>query len=140
VPILARTGSANLGLEPADGSCEPMDEPTLAALRQELRQDRAHQIEFLEEHGAALYGEEVRELRVGNDGFADAAQATEERSELLGQIEASRDRLHLIDEALAKMEEGTYGVCSGCGETIAPARLEARPLSVRCVGCATKHE
>jgi DnaK suppressor protein len=117
-----------------------MDESTLASLREELRQDRAHQIEFLEEHGADPYGEEVKDLRVGNDGFADAAQATEERSEVLGHIEAARDRLHRIDEALSRMDEGTYGVCASCGEGIPPARLEARPLSVRCVSCAAKVE
>jgi DnaK suppressor protein len=113
-----------------------MDEATLEALRSELQQDRATQVEFLEEHGAELYGEEVKDLQVGNDGFADAAQATEERSELLGQIEVARERLQLIDDALAKMDEGSYGVCAVCGESIPGARLEARPLSVRCVGCA----
>jgi DnaK suppressor protein len=140
VPILGRTGAANLGRDPADGSCPPMDETTLAALRDELQQDRTHQLEFLDEYGADPYGDDVTDIRVGNDGFADAAQATEERSELLGQIEASRDRLHLIDEALEKMDQGTYGVCSACGDPIPPARLEARPLSIRCVECATKQE
>jgi DnaK suppressor protein len=113
-----------------------MDEATLAALRSELQQDRATQVGFLEEHGADLYGDEVKSLEVGNDGFADAAQATGERSELLGQIEVARERLQLIDDALTKMDEGSYGVCADCGEGIPPARLEARPLSVRCVECA----
>jgi DnaK suppressor protein len=113
-----------------------MDETTLGALRAELQEDRATQVGFLREHGADLYGDEVKDMHVGNDGFADAAQATEERSELLGQIEAARDRLQLIDDALAKMDEGTYGVCASCGSAITPARLEVRPLSVRCVDCA----
>jgi DnaK suppressor protein len=117
-----------------------MDETTLATLREELRQDRAHQVALLEEHGADLYGDGVKELRVGNDGFADAGQATEERSEALGQIEASRDRLQLIDRALERMEQGTYGVCSSCGDQIPGVRLEARPLSVRCVACAAEQE
>jgi DnaK suppressor protein len=117
-----------------------MDETTLAALREELQEDRAQQLDFLEEHGADPYGDEVKELRAGNDGFADAAQATEERSEALGHIEASRDRLHRIDEALARMDDGTYGTCVTCGSSIPPARLEARPLSVRCVECAARVE
>jgi DnaK suppressor protein len=117
-----------------------MDETTLAALREELEQDRAQQLDLLEEHGADPYGEEVKDLRAGNDGFADAAQATEERSEALGHIEASRDRLHRIDDALARMDDGTYGTCVTCGDAIPPARLEARPLSVRCVECAAKVE
>jgi DnaK suppressor protein len=113
-----------------------MDDATLQTLRTELQDDRAQQLAFLDEHGAEPYGEAVKDLRVGNDGFADAAQATEERSEALGHIEAARDRLHRIDDALARMEEGTYGACASCGDTIPAARLEARPLSVRCVNCA----
>jgi DnaK suppressor protein len=115
-----------------------MDHATLDKLRSQLDEDRTTQLEFLDEHGADPYGEEVRDLGVGNDGFADSAQATEERSELLGQIEASRQRVHLIDEALELMDEGTYGSCVECGEPIAAERLEVRPLSIRCVSCAEK--
>lgn len=41
-----------------------------------------------------------------------------------------------IDRALAKIEEGSYGVCDSCGIEIGPARLEARPATARCVRCA----
>lgn len=43
-----------------------------------------------------------------------------------------------VERALAKLDEGTYGVCDVCGDPIAPARLEARPWSVLCVRCATE--
>lgn len=115
-----------------------MDRTMLDTLRAELERDRAQSLELLEEHGADPYDEAVRDLQIGNDGFADSAQATEERAELLGQIEASRTRVRLIDDALARMDEGTYGVCIDCGAQIPEARLEARPLSVRCVACAQK--
>jgi RNA polymerase-binding transcription factor DksA len=42
-----------------------------------------------------------------------------------------------VDRALAKLEEGTYGLCDRCGLAIPEARLEARPSSVLCVGCAS---
>jgi DnaK suppressor protein len=113
-----------------------MDQATIQQLRAQLDEDRAGHLDFLEEHGADPYGDEVRDLGVGDDGFADAAQATEERSEMLGQIEASRQRIHLIEEALEQMDEGTYGQCVVCGEAISPERLEVRPLSIRCVRCA----
>ena len=113
-----------------------MDQTTIDSLRTQLEDERRGHLEFLDEHGADPYGEEVRDLQVGNDGFADSAQATEERSELLGQIEASRQRIHLIDEAVERMDAGTYGVCVECGERIPPERLEVRPLSIRCVRCA----
>ena len=113
-----------------------MDESTLAARRSELEAERAGHAEFLAEHGADPYGEDVRDLKVADEGFADAAQATEERAERLGQIEAARRRVRLIDEALRRIGEGSYGICAGCGNEIPADRLEVRPLSVRCVGCA----
>jgi DnaK suppressor protein len=41
-----------------------------------------------------------------------------------------------IERALAKLDEGTYGICDACGEPIARARLEAMPDSVLCLACA----
>ena len=40
------------------------------------------------------------------------------------------------ERALAKLDEGTYGICDGCGEAIALARLEAMPDAALCVACA----
>ena len=41
-----------------------------------------------------------------------------------------------IERALAKLEEGSYGVCDACGGPIAPARLQAMPDGVLCLACA----
>lgn len=41
-----------------------------------------------------------------------------------------------IDRALARIAEGSYGVCGGCGEPIPAARLAALPAADRCVRCA----
>ena len=40
-----------------------------------------------------------------------------------------------IDDALAKMRKGRYGVCEGCGDTIVKARLEALPYARLCIAC-----
>jgi DnaK suppressor protein len=115
-----------------------MDAGTLGKLREQLTEEREQHVEFLDEHGADPYGERVKNLDVGNDGFADSGQATEERSELLAQIEQARTRVQQLDEALARMEDGSYGVCASCGNPIQPERLEIRPLSVTCVDCASR--
>lgn len=41
-----------------------------------------------------------------------------------------------VDAALARVDAGTYGICVVCGESIAPARLEARPFATTCIVCA----
>ena len=45
-----------------------------------------------------------------------------------------------IDEALAKLDAGTYGTCDRCGQQIAPARLEALPYATLCVTCQDRVE
>lgn len=48
-------------------------------------------------------------------------------------LETSEER---VARALAKLAEGSYGVCDACGGRIAPARLRAAPDSVLCIECA----
>jgi DnaK suppressor protein len=48
-------------------------------------------------------------------------------------LEVSEQRLL---RALAKVEDGSYGICDSCGKPIAPARLEVAPESVLCIDCA----
>lgn len=116
-----------------------MDQATLDALRGKLQDERRQHLELLEEHGADPYGDEVRNLDLGGmDGFADSGQMTEQRSEVLGRIDAARARVHQIDHALEQMDNGEYGVCEQCGQPIQEGRLEIRPLSTLCVDCASK--
>ena len=107
-------------------------------LRKELDGERASVIEELRSYGADPYSEKVERIQGIDENFADSAAATAERSEILAFIDNARSRLADIDEALASMDEGTYGVCADCGTEIPEARLEARPLSIRCVACAAK--
>ena len=44
-------------------------------------------------------------------------------------------RLTEVDEALARLADGTYGECEVCGGRIATERLDALPVTRRCVGC-----
>ncbi|WP_125132280.1 TraR/DksA C4-type zinc finger protein [Microbacterium sp. 10M-3C3] len=43
-----------------------------------------------------------------------------------------------IDAALARVDDGTYGVCAGCGRPIPAGRLEVRPTAQYCVACADR--
>ncbi len=107
-------------------------------LRKELESDRDAALAELAEYGADPDSERVARLEGVDDNFADLAAATAERSEIYALIEHARIRLAAAQTALAKMDDGTYGICEDCGTPIAEARLEARPLSVRCVDCAAR--
>ena len=61
-----------------------------------------------------------------------------EWSRLTGLAEAAASELHQVDDALTRVEAGTYGVCANCGRPIPAGRLEARPFAEHCVSCAEK--
>ncbi len=55
---------------------------------------------------------------------------------LRGLGDAARGELASINRALARIDSGSYLVCSVCGEDIDSRRLEAVPYADRCAGCA----
>lgn len=61
-----------------------------------------------------------------------------EWSRLTGLAEAAASELHQVDEALARVDAGTYGLCANCGQPIAAARLDVRPFAEYCITCAEK--
>lgn len=50
------------------------------------------------------------------------------------------ERLHQVEEALDRLEEGTYGVCEDCGMPIKMERLKALPFTTYCVDCQSRRE
>lgn len=71
--------------------------------------------------------------RIG-DGTTEAV----ERLNKVGAANAIAATLADVDRAIAKLDEGTYGICDSCGEPIPAERLEAIPSAGRCVRCASK--
>ncbi len=105
------------------------------AARTALRAERDKLAHQLDELGATEQGElRSSGLSLSKD-FADAGAATAERTELLGLAGQLAMQLTEVDEALASIDAGTYGICSSCGIEIPAARLEARPASLLCVEC-----
>jgi DnaK suppressor protein len=99
------------------------DDNTRAALEQEREQLR---------HQLADLGEETSH----DENFADSGQVAAEQGEhraLIGQLE---ETLVAVEQALVKLDAGTYGVCESCGKAIAEARLEAMPATRFCIDCA----
>jgi DnaK suppressor protein len=102
-----------------------------------LKDEREKLVRQLAELGATEKGELTGEMDFG-DGFADAAAATAERSEVLGLVENLRGMLEDVDRALARTADGSYGSCQKCGKAIGADRMEFRPTSRLCVECKTK--
>lgn len=82
------------------------------------------------------------ELTAGESGGVEDTLEGGDRAQanLLQHIEVSTcqrlaERIARLDEALARVREGTYGLCERCGRAIAPRRLAAVPEATACVPC-----
>ncbi len=69
--------------------------------------------------------------RIG-DGTVEAVSRLTE----IGVGESLEAGLLRTERALAKLDDGSYGLCDSCGGPIAPARLKARTDSTLCIACA----
>src|SRR6476646_10363953 len=78
------------------------------------------------------------ELVVSPDDLPDETDlaASEINQNLVFKLrDRERQLLSKIDEALERMDDGTFGTCLDCEEPIEPKRLEARPVSELCISC-----
>jgi DnaK suppressor protein len=106
--------------------------PTDSVLRGQLQEERDRLRDQLRELG---FGPEGMAF---DDGFADSSQVTAERAEMEALAGSLTETLRDIEDALTKMDDGTYGGCEACGGDIGAARLEAMPAARLCMACASK--
>jgi DnaK suppressor protein len=111
----------------------PADNGDASAIRRQLQERR----DLARERVAALAKRPERGSAQGfgkriGDGTVEAISRLTE----IGVGTSLESGLARTERALAKLDEGTYGICDGCGEPIAPARLEAMPDAMLCVACA----
>jgi DnaK suppressor protein len=99
----------------------------------EMRRDLLGQVERKK-----LYSKEVGEDGIPDSG--DVAAYSYSKEVLMGLGENERTKLRLVEEALAKIDEGTYGVCERCEEAIPVKRLDLLPFTRYCVQCQTELE
>jgi DnaK suppressor protein len=99
----------------------------------EMRRDLLGQVERKK-----LYSKEVGEDGIPDSG--DVAAYSYSKEVLMGLGENERTKLRLVEEALAKIDEGTYGVCERCEEPIPVKRLELLPFTRYCVQCQSELE
>lgn len=96
----------------------------------------------LRERLGAMAADMDRMVEASRDSNADDEHDPEgqtiayERSQLAALTDGVRARLAELDEAAARIADGTYGWCAVCGERIPDGRLEARPTARTCVAHA----
>ena len=71
----------------------------------------------------------------GTEDIVDRANNAYNRELMFSLSDTERNTLLMIENALRRMDEGTYGRCSNCGQSIALPRLEALPWARFCVDC-----
>ena len=72
--------------------------------------------------------------------MADMASDDYERDFSLGRATNEQKALYIIDEALKRTEDGTYGSCSQCGKSIPKTRLKVLPQADLCIECKKMNE
>lgn len=114
--------------------------PRTEALRKMLlehRQEVMKQINGLIGHRMS---DEIQRRVDSAPDVGDQALLDTERVRDISIMELRNKMRQQIDEALAKLEEGTYGRCADCGAEITEKRLRAVPFARRCVACQAKQE
>jgi DnaK suppressor protein len=92
--------------------------------------------------------EKMRDVRAEGalgegQGVLDAAETSEADIQddiEFALIQMKSETLHKIEEALARLDEGTYGYCFECGDEVSERRLRALPFAVRCKDCEEARE
>jgi DnaK suppressor protein len=113
-----------------------MDAKTLAKYRKLLLEEKQR---ILNNSKNAL----KHELALSPDDLPDETDlaASEVNQNLVFKLrDRERQLLSKIDEAMDRIEDGSFGACADCEEPIEVRRLEARPMSTLCVACKEKQE
>jgi DnaK suppressor protein len=114
---------------------------TVDKYRARLEEERERLQELVQEYEQEL--EEARLSESSSDrspdpGNAEASSTKLEYAKELSLEQNTLDLLSKVEWALAKIGEGTYGICDSCGKSIPLARLDALPYATLCVDCARR--
>ena len=88
-------------------------------------------------------GRAVNRMTQKEDSFADPSDRASWESEASRDLrirDRERKLVEKIDQALARIVDGTFGECEECGEMISVGRLRARPVTTLCISCKAEQE
>jgi DnaK suppressor protein len=122
-------------MAPAPREEEPMRKAQISRYRTLLERQLAELVGHgaATVHGMAREGDEIPDPN-------DRATREADRNQELRMRDRDRKLIAKIQEALARIEEGTFGRCAACGAAIDAARLRARPVTTLCIDCKREAE
>lgn len=104
-------------------------------IRKELEKERQMILDSLDHDSDNGSGSQP-----SNPDHGDLARIYDNRQRTLYLQSIAEEKLAHIEEALQRLDAGTYGLCVRCGEQIHPERLKALPYADLCVSCQSKAE
>ncbi|MEM8945517.1 MAG: TraR/DksA C4-type zinc finger protein [Planctomycetota bacterium] len=104
----------------------------LLDLRARLRGDVTSMAEAALGEGTEASNMPIHMAELGSENF--------EQEFTLSLMASEEDTLEMIELALQRIEDGTYGICLDCGSTIPKTRLNALPYTPLCVRCASSRD
>ncbi|HIW35693.1 MAG TPA: TraR/DksA family transcriptional regulator [Candidatus Treponema faecavium] len=114
-----------------------MDQSFIAEMEQALQNERTELLSSLSTNNVAF--KQSMETMDPGDSIDEAADAID-RKMLDAMSAKDMNKLNLIDNALARIKQGTYGLCMKCGKMIPEQRLRAIPYAVLCIACKSADE
>ena len=113
-----------------------MKQPELTFFRNLLETRRQEILAEADRAVGSMNGDE----RISYADPADRALLESNRNFLLRMRDRERKLLSKIDEAFARIQDGSYGLCEECGGAIGIERLKARPVTTLCIDCKSSQE
>ena len=108
-------------------------------LRSSLEQERTRLIQKLDQMKTRDYSTNESKGSWFGERDEQSTEANELRSHLSSEKNL-REELAKVEHVLHKLDEGTYGLCDDCGQTIDPDRLQALPHANLCLNCKNLRE
>lgn len=109
------------------------------AIRAELKESVAY-IENINKEQSVGARESSGDLSSYAYHQADQGSDTNLMEHTVMMMETEREKIRLLNDAMRRIQDGTYGVCEMCGDLISDSRLEIIPYATLCIECKEKSE
>jgi DnaK suppressor protein len=137
---MATKAGASAGALPVRKGEKHWTEAELKEVRQQLQSDIDGLTADINEAESAIAERLGDAVGDAGDDPADAGAKTFQREHELALTQNARELLAASARALARIDDGTFGVCESCGQPIGKARLQAFPRATLCVACKQREE